>query len=110
MHIDAAVSSAYICNDLPWDQAYEHVLTMPHHSAVSFSDPVTQVAYGEVPVSYIVCENDMIVAPDVQRKFVKVLEEANKHVHAVSFDCGHCPNFSKPEEVVEVLAAEVERN
>jgi pimeloyl-ACP methyl ester carboxylesterase len=110
MHIDAAVSTAYICNDLPWDQAYEHVLKMPHHSAASFSDPVRQVAYGEVPISYIVCENDMIIAPNVQRKFVQVLEEANQDVHVVSFDCGHCPNFSKPEEVADILAAEVDRD
>jgi pimeloyl-ACP methyl ester carboxylesterase len=110
MHIDAAASAAFICNDLPWELAYEHVLQFPHHSAASFLEPVTQIAYKDVPVSYIVCEKDMIIAPDAQREFVKVLEEASLgKVHVVSLESGHCPNWSVPEKLAEVIVVEAAR-
>jgi predicted esterase len=69
------------------------------------------VAYatGDVPVSYLMCEKDMIVAPEKQRAAIKVLEEAGRKVSVVGLEAGHCPMWSMPERLAEVLIGEVER-
>jgi hypothetical protein len=109
MHVDAVGMASAACNDLPWEQGYENVLNFSHHSAESFLGRVTQVAYKDVPVSYLLCEDDLIVSPEKQRGFIRVLEEGGKKVDVVSLKAGHCPNWSMPEELGDVIAAEAER-
>lgn len=112
MHIDAVSMAAYVCNDLPWELAYENTLDFAHHSGASFPEPVTQVAYasGEIPVSYIVCEKDLIVQVSVQRGFVKTIEEVSgRAVSVVSLESGHCPNWSMPERLGDVIIGEAEK-
>lgn len=110
IHLDAVSIAAFTCNDLPWEIAYEKVLSFAHHSSASFMDPVTQVAYtGDVPVSYLVCEKDFVVSTGKQREFIKVLEESGKSISVRSLECGHCPNWSMPKELAEVVVEEVEK-
>jgi len=110
MHTDAVAMGGAMCNDLPWELAYEHGLGVPHHSAVSFQEAVTQVAYsGDVPVSYLFCEKDLIVSPEKQRAQIKTIEESGKSVSVVSLDAGHCPIWSMPGRLAEVLVGEVEK-
>tara|TARA_R110002003_G_scaffold589_15_gene20669 strand:+ start:1735 stop:2067 length:333 start_codon:yes stop_codon:yes gene_type:complete len=109
MHVDAVGMASAACNDLPWEQGYENVLNFAHHSAESFLGKVTQVAYTDVPVSYLLCEDDLIVSPEKQRGFIQVLEEGGRKVDVVSLKAGHCPNWSMPEELGDVIAAEAER-
>jgi hypothetical protein len=103
MHIDAVAMAGAVCNDLPWDIAYENALNFKHHSSASFVEKVTQAAYTTVPVSYVLCENDLVVSPEKQRGFVKVLEEAGREVKVVSLQAGHCPNWSMYEKLGDVL-------
>jgi predicted esterase len=109
MHIDAVAMAAYVCNDLPWDLAYEHTLEFAHHSGPSMLEPVTQVAYADkdVPISYFLCEDDFVVQPDKQKRYIKVLEDAGKEVSVVSLKSGHCPMWSMPKELVDKLVGEV---
>ena len=46
-----------------WEYAYECAKKLPHHSAVTFTEKVTQIGYEKVPVSYILTEKDVVVAP-----------------------------------------------
>lgn len=65
---------------------------------------MTQIAYKEIPASYIFCEDDLIVSPAQQTKFIKVIEDATgKVVDVVKLKAGHCPNWSMPEKVAEVI-------
>lgn len=106
MHLDAVATAAAACNDLPWDEAYENTLNFAHHSAASFMEKVTQLAYTEVPVSYLLCQRDLIVSPELQRGYIKVLEEGGQKVSVVELDSGHCPNWSIPEKLAEVIVGE----
>jgi pimeloyl-ACP methyl ester carboxylesterase len=91
-------------NDMPFDLAYEYAIGLAHHSSASFIEDVTQTAYTEVPVSYILCEQDLVVSPEMQKGFVKVIEEARgEEVHVVRLASGHCPNWSRPEELAGVI-------
>lgn len=99
-----------ICSDLPLDLAYESALNFQHHSAASFKEAVTQVGYKDIPVSYLFCEDDLVVSPDMQRKFIGVIEEAKgKSISVVNLKAGHAPNFSIPEELARVVVEEAER-
>jgi hypothetical protein len=109
MHIDPIYMAGAVCNDLPWDVAYEHALNFAHHSSASFLDAVDRVAYKDVPVSYIVCEKDLIIQPEVQRKYVDVLKEEGRKVEVVSVESGHCPMWSMVEKLVEVVIGEAGR-
>ncbi|KAH7408156.1 Alpha/beta hydrolase fold-1 [Phaeosphaeria sp. MPI-PUGE-AT-0046c] len=105
LHIDATTFAAAVCNDLSWDLAYENTLNFAHHSGASFLEPVTQVGYLDIPVSYIFCEKDLVVNPEKQQGFVDVVQEATgKDVHVVKLDSGHCPNWSMPEKLGDVIA------
>jgi hypothetical protein len=47
----------------------------------------------------------LIVSPEKQRGFIKVLEqETGKEIKVVSLKAGHCPNWSMPERLGDVLA------
>lgn len=109
MHLDAVQMAGAVLNDLPFEDAYPLTLSLAHHSAASFAEAVTEAAYLTVPVTYVVCERDLVVAPEVQRRFVAVMEEGGRSVHVVALDSGHCPNWSQPEKLVEVVVAAAER-
>jgi pimeloyl-ACP methyl ester carboxylesterase len=110
MHIDTVAMFRAICSDLPLDLAYENGLHFQHHSGASFAEKVTQVAYTDVPVSYIFCEDDLVVSPEMQRKFIGVIEEAKGgKIPVVSLKAGHCPNFSIPEALARAIVEEAER-
>lgn len=105
LHIDATAFAAVVCNDLPWDLAYENTLHLAHHSGASFLEPVTQAGYLDIPVSYIFCEKDLVVSTEKQQGFINVVKEATgKEVHVVKLDAGHCPNWSMPEKLGDVIA------
>lgn len=94
-----------MCNDLPWDLAYENTLNLAHHSGQSFLDKTTQAGYLDIPVSYIFCEKDLVVNVEKQQGFIDVVKEATgKEVHVVKLDAGHCPNWSMPEKLGDVIA------
>jgi pimeloyl-ACP methyl ester carboxylesterase len=105
MHLDAVLLAGTVCNDMSWEDAYPLVLQLAHHSEAAFRERVTELAYESIPVAYVVCERDLIVVPERQRLFVGVLEEARGEgeVEVYNLDAGHCPNWSCPEKVVDVL-------
>ena len=88
--------------DLPL--AIANVSSMGRHSNLSFTSKVTHAGWKEVPVSWILCELDYIIAPDVQKAYVKrIEEEGGKKVDLCSLATGHAPNATAPEKLAEVL-------
>lgn len=104
MHNDPVLMAPFVCNDLPFAQAYQNALQLPHHSAISFHSPVTQASYKDIPSTYIFCERDLVIAPDVQQRFIETIKEVSgREVDVKRLDTGHCPNWSRPEELVGLL-------
>ncbi|KAF1836733.1 alpha/beta-hydrolase [Decorospora gaudefroyi] len=112
LHLDPILLTSAACNDMPWEDGYPVTLQLAHQSAASFEEKVTQVAYadkgGAVPVAYIVCEQDLIISPGMQRKYVDVVQQATRTTGATarpvdvySLDAGHIPNASCPAKLVE---------
>lgn len=111
MHVDALGMASAVVNDLPWEKAYPLALLMPHHSRVSFDGVVTKVVYGESgapPVTYVRCEKDLIISPEKQGEMIERLKGAGVEVRVESLECGHCPIWSMPGELVEVIVRNAE--
>lgn len=104
MHMDPVFMAPLVCNDLPYAQAYENALKLPHHSAVSFQSEVTQASYKDIPATYIYCERDVVINPETQQRFIDTIEEVSgKKVDVKKIDAGHCPTWSKPEELLTLM-------
>jgi pimeloyl-ACP methyl ester carboxylesterase len=65
------------------------------HSALSVREPLRAAAYGEQPATYVICERDAALPPDVQREIAGLAQAAT-----VSLDTGHSPMASRPAELV----------
>lgn len=105
MHSDPVIMASAVFNDLPYAQAYEQALQIPHHSAVSFRHEVTQASYKDIPLTYIFCERDYVIVPETQQRFIDTVEEVSgKKVDVKRIDSGHCPNSSRPQELLKLVA------
>lgn len=63
MHSDPVVLAGGVGTDLPtWEEAFEQAQKLPHHSAVAFTNTISEAAYKTVPVSYILTEKDVVVS------------------------------------------------
>ena len=102
--IDLVAQAAF--SDVDFPKAVEIVKTMPKHSALSFTGQLTYAGYKHLPTSYIFCEKDFLVAPDVQRKYIERIKAATgKEVDVHNLSTGHAPNTSAPDQLAEVLVA-----
>lgn len=73
----------------------------PQHSAVSFAGPLTHAGYKDIPVSYLFCEEDLIIPPAYQRAGIDLVErESGNKVDVTYVKSGHIPNNTKPQEVI----------
>ena len=85
---------------------------LKHPRAAQFT-AVSHEAFREVPVTYLLCEQDQALPVEIQQMMVGRLEEAGAKVATVETCAGsHSPFLSIPETVVEVVvrAAEAGQN
>jgi pimeloyl-ACP methyl ester carboxylesterase len=90
-------------SDLSLEEGLQHVKTMSGHSAMSFMGELSHAGYLDAPVTYLICEEDQVVKPELQRKMVERMKEAGAKVDVVNVKSGHCPNISQPEVVIRAV-------
>ncbi|KAF8205349.1 Alpha/beta hydrolase fold-1 [Mycena galopus ATCC 62051] len=92
-------------NDLPPEEARSWASRMREHAAASFSHILTYGAYKDIPVSYLLCEEDKGVPPEVQNKIIAGMESvmggASVDRHPVK--AGHHINASQPKTMAAVI-------
>jgi len=102
MFHDPALSAPIVFSDLPKDEGEAWMRKFPTHSAISFVGALTYAGYNDVPVNYLVCEDDNCIPVKYQREGIQVIEQASgRNVEATSIRSGHCPNASQPQKVVD---------
>lgn len=103
MYHDPISRSAEIAfSDLPKEEGEAWVEKFGRHSAVSFTNELTYAGYKDIPVSYLLCEDDMCIPAKNQREGIELIEKVSgKKVDVTSIKAGHCPIASKPQEVVD---------
>src|SRR5690349_16693282 len=85
-------------SDVEFNKAVGIVKEMPNHSALSFAGELTYPGYKHIPSSYVFCENDLLISPDTQRKYIERIKEATgKEVDVHTLSTGHAPNISATE-------------
>ncbi|MCJ1384566.1 hypothetical protein MMC17_007683 [Xylographa soralifera] len=94
-------SAAISFSDLPKQEAEACVKKFVRHSAVSFANEVTYAGYKDIPVSWLLCEDDLGIPPETQKEAIELIEkESGEQVDVTSIKSGHCPNVSNPQEVI----------
>ena len=102
-HQDPTVSAQYIFNEKTPEEGTKRVIEgLIQHSSVSFGNELTYAGYGDVPSSYLFCDKDLCVPPNVQQAGIDVIEKASgKKVDVRHIDNDHVPNESAPEKVID---------
>lgn len=104
-HTDTETTAALCFNCLPPADGVAKAGQFGKHSSVSFGDVLTHNGYKDVPVSWLFCELDRCVVPDVQQTAIEVIEESwngtereGSKVHVKRLVCDHIPIYSAREE------------
>jgi pimeloyl-ACP methyl ester carboxylesterase len=84
---------------------------LTHHQP--FACPTDYVAWKDIPSWYLICKQDQVMAPEVQRVLVKEGREYLDQVGGpgtgelmlrnVGFDAGHSPFLGRPEETAAFI-------
>ncbi|KAI1374562.1 alpha/beta-hydrolase [Hypoxylon crocopeplum] len=100
---DIPAASRRIVSDLPDQKQREELVEgFQIHSSVSFFNKLTHAGYKDVPVSYLLCEDDEIILPKSQRDGIDIIEKASGNkVDITSIKAGHCPTVTALEKVVD---------
>lgn len=91
-------------NNLPLSEALVWVQKFSQHSAQSFADNATQLAYSDpqIPISYLLCENDLTIPPENQLLGIQKMEEVRgKPVKITRIPGDHGAMISEKDKVAD---------
>ncbi|QMW38799.1 hypothetical protein G4B11_002035 [Aspergillus flavus] len=80
-----------------------YVAAMLRWNGKTMYQDVERCAWREIPVAYIYATEDMNVPFDYQKWFVETMREEGREVETFEVQTGHCPTFTKFEEVVTIV-------
>ncbi|KIY03429.1 uncharacterized protein Z520_00120 [Fonsecaea multimorphosa CBS 102226] len=93
---------AIVFSDLPKEEGEAWARKFPRHSALSFVGELTHAGYKDIPVSYLLCENDKCIPANVQRNGIDLIEkESGRKVDVTSIKADHCPMAGQPKAVAD---------
>ncbi|KAI0869683.1 Alpha/beta hydrolase fold-1 [Hypoxylon argillaceum] len=96
-----ASGAQLVFSGVPKDEAAHWHSKFACHSVICFTNPLTHAGYKDIPVSYLLCEEDKIISPEIQKREIEMVEkETGSKVDVTSIQTGHCPSISVPETVI----------
>jgi hypothetical protein len=99
-----------IFNHLSPEEGTAFVKQMPNHASISFVNELTYAGYKDVPVSYLLCEDDRCIPPFIQRDEIEMIEkESGTKVDVTSINADHCPMVTAKKEVVDWIVDAAEK-
>lgn len=103
-HADFEATAKRTFSEIPFEKGVEYAKKMSRHSAPSFAGELTYPAYEHVPVSWVLCEKDLILPLEFQTGVIATIEkDSGNKVHVVRLDTDHCPNVSRPIELAAAI-------
>jgi hypothetical protein len=75
-HDQLTASAAVVFGELPVDQGVAEISKFARHSAISFAGVLTHAGYTNIPVSWLLCENDSCIPLEVQKSEIAMIEAA----------------------------------
>lgn len=89
-------------SDLPPEEGEAWIKKFVCQSGVCFTDELTHAGYKDIPVSYLVCEDDLVIPLRNQKIGIEKIEKASgRKVDVTSIKSGHVPPASQPQKVVD---------
>ena len=101
--IDRAQAGELFFSHLTEQQRAEHVATLVPQAIAAGHERTTRAAWHYRPSTYVVCSDDRVVSPDLQR----LLSE--RATHTITWDSDHAAIASHETETVELLHGLAER-
>ncbi|KAI0144822.1 hypothetical protein BJ166DRAFT_565924 [Pestalotiopsis sp. NC0098] len=99
---DASLVATRVFSDMPFEEGLKWGKELVKHSAASFGSPLTYAGYKDLPVSYLVCEDDLSITAETQRSQIDMIErESGNTVDVTSIQAGHVPPISAPQDVIK---------
>jgi predicted esterase len=90
-------------HDLPSEEADIYVSLLKPHAFATLTDTTRSAAYKNIPVSYLVCENDRAIPEVGQMAMISSIEADGATVEVERIRAGHCVHASHAEEVVDFI-------
>ncbi|EZF34572.1 hypothetical protein TMEN_8350 [Trichophyton mentagrophytes] len=90
-------------SDLPSEEAEYWVKQMVAHPYSAQSTPVSNEAFRELPTSYIICDNDKGILPEVQQMMIDRLKVAGVDVQVKRCSGSHSPFLSMPNVTADII-------
>ncbi|PYI26788.1 alpha/beta-hydrolase [Aspergillus indologenus CBS 114.80] len=92
------------------EETEAYIATFQRWNGNGFDAKLQHVAWrpeeGGIPqIGYIYTTQDMTVPWDYQKEFVQTMQDAGCRVRTWQLETGHCPTFTKCDEVVEIVHA-----
>lgn len=103
VHEDKSILVNMCFNEMPFDEALVWANRFPHHSALSFGSKLAYPGHKDVPVSFMFCEKDACITPEIQQVIIDTMEKDGKKVAVYKYPVDHIPYFSKPESVLDAV-------
>lgn len=98
-------------SDLPLEEAEAWADRMSTHSSTSFANELTYAGYKDVPVSYLICERDVIIPPERQRGMIEMIERVSGNkVDVSTIQSGHCVNITELAKWVDWIVEVAEKS
>ncbi|GAP91984.2 putative alpha beta hydrolase family protein [Rosellinia necatrix] len=91
-----------VFSDLPRPEGEAWARRLVKHSAASFAGNLTYGGYRDVPVAYLVAEDDRSLQPATQRAQIDMIERVSgREVDVTSIRSGHAVPVSHPQDVID---------
>ncbi|KAE8374946.1 Alpha/beta hydrolase fold-1 [Aspergillus bertholletiae] len=87
----------------PDDATDAYIAAMPRWNGKAMYQDVQRCAWREIPISYIFATADMTVPLDYQKSFVEKMRDEGRQVDTFELETGHCPTFTKFQEVAKIV-------
>ena len=97
VRVDGEVVDACAWPDAPADVASATRKSLRPMALQTLFDAPCRVAWRDVPSTYVICQQDRIVNPELQ------VELARRATHTIEWDTSHAPMLSKPGLMIELL-------
>ncbi|EXJ87549.1 hypothetical protein A1O3_04509 [Capronia epimyces CBS 606.96] len=101
-HDQPSATAAITVNHLTPAEGEAVIRRFARHSSVSFGGELTYPGYKDVPVSYLLCEDDLCIPPNIQKAEIDMIEkESGNKVRVTRIPADHCPNITSTQETID---------
>ncbi|KAH9896243.1 Alpha/beta hydrolase fold-1 [Xylariomycetidae sp. FL2044] len=99
---DVTQAASLSLSELPKEEGEYWAGRLTAHSSVALMDPCRYAGWKDLPVSYLVCENDHTVTLENQTTLIDMVErETGRNVDVMRIASGHAPNITEPQLMLD---------